>query len=139
MASFTQIRQGLADNLSTVRFSNGGKPQVSGYMLSQPSPPALQVFPGPLTYDYTMHRGLDQSQWVVQAVVAFNDSVGSQLLLDELCAASGVGSVKAALETDKTLGGTVADLHVTDMSGYRVVDTGAGTLVVNEWNVTVLG
>jgi hypothetical protein len=137
VATFDQVRQGLAANLRTLRFSSGVQPNVSAYMITNPIPPGLQVFPGPLTYDLAMRRGVDQPTWVVQAYVAFTTDLGSQTLLDELCAPVGPSSVKTAVESDRTLGGAVSTLQVTGMSGYRVANTESGGLVVAEWDVTV--
>jgi hypothetical protein len=137
VATFDQVRHGLAANLATIRFSNGIQPAVSPYMLSNPIPPGLQVFPGPLSYDLAMGRGLDQPTWVVQGYVAFTTDIGSQTLLDELCAPTGVSSVKTAVEQDRTLSGAVSTLQVTGMSGYRIANTDTGSLVVAEWDVTV--
>jgi hypothetical protein len=137
VASFHDIREGLAANLRTVRFSNGVQPAVSPYMRSDPVPPGIQVFPGPLTYDLAMGRGLDQPTWVVQAYVAFTTDIGSQTLLDELCAPTGPSSVKQAVEADRTLSGLVAALQVVSMSGYRIANTDTGALVVAEWDITV--
>jgi hypothetical protein len=137
VASFSQIREGLAANLRTIRIGSNIQPNVSAYMLSNPIPPGIQVFPGPLEYDLAMRRGVDQPTWIVQAFVAFTTDIGSQALLDELCAPTGTGSVKSAVEADKTLGGAVASLQVTGMSGYRVVTADSGGMVVAEWDVTV--
>ena len=137
MASFKQIREGIAANLATVQFASGVRPQVSAAMLANPTPPGIQVFPGPLTYDLAFNRGLDTPTFVVQAFVAYSTDLGSQTLLDELCAPAGAGSIKSAVESDRTLGGLVAALRVTEMTGYRVAAVEAGTLLVADWNVTV--
>jgi hypothetical protein len=137
VATFDQVRHGLAANLATIRFSNGVKPAVSPYMQSNPIPPGIQVFPGPLSYDLAMGRGLDEPTWVVQGYVAFTTDIGSQTLLDELCAPAGPSSVKQAVEADRTLSGLVAALQVVSMSGYRIANTDTGALVVAEWDVTI--
>jgi hypothetical protein len=137
VASFADIRDGLAANLRALRFANGVQPAVYPYMRSDPIPPGVQVFPGPLTYDLAMGRGLDQPTWIVQGFVAYSTDVGSQTLLDELCAPAGPASIKQAVESDRTLSGAVAGVQVTGMSGYRIAQSDTGTLVVAEWDVTV--
>jgi hypothetical protein len=132
-ATLDQIRQGLANNLASIPDI-----QVSPFMLAQPTPPGIHVFPGPLTYDQAMSRGLDIYNVVAQAYVAFTTDIGSQKLLDRMCEPSGANSVKTQIEKDRTLGGIVGTVQVTGMSGYRVVqrDTG-GPLLVAEWDITV--
>jgi hypothetical protein len=86
-----------------------------------------------------MGRGLDEWTFVIQGFVSLNSDVGSQVLLDQMCAPSGSGSVKAALEADKTLGGVVQSLHVVSQSAGRVVETGAGSpMLLVEWQVQLL-
>ena len=113
--------------------------QVSPYALAQPTPPGIQIIPPGVTYDLAMHRGYDDWLFVVQGFVALTTDVGSQVLLDQMCAPAGVSSIKAALELDRTLGGIVQDLHVLDQSPGRVADyAGVSPMLLVEWRVKVI-
>ncbi len=134
MASLANIREGVAANLSTI-----SGVQVSAYMLANPTPPSLQVFPAEVEYDAAMARGLDRWTLTVQAHVGTQTDVGAQKKLDELLAPSGSSSVKAAAESDRTLGGVVSDCRVVSCSGYRVYVHPSGTAVLGaEWTVEIL-
>src|SRR5215475_8394271 len=124
MASISAIRAGLAANLSTIL-----DVQVSAYTLAQPTPPGLQILPPGVQYDRTMQgsatsatrHALDDWTFMVQGFVALTTDIGSQVLLDQMCAPSGVNSVKAALESNRTLNGIVSDLHVEEQSQGALV------------------
>ena len=57
--------------------------------------------------------------------------------LDAFLAVDGLHSVKAAVEADPTLGGTVDDLRVVTATGYKVYgrSTGAELLIATVGNV----
>jgi len=133
MAELADIRQALADALALPGF------QVSGYMLSNPTPPAIHVFPDEITYDAAMARGLDTWQLKIQAYVGFTTDIGAQKRLDALLAKTGTSSIKTLVESDRTLGNVVQDARVVDCTGYRLYGaTGDGRVVLGaEWTVTV--
>lgn len=112
--------------------------QINAYALASPTPPGLQIIPPAVNYDLAMNRGLDEWTFVVQGFVAFTTDIGAQKLLDTLCN-PGAGSVKAALETDRTLGGAVQSLRVTNQSPGRMVEQAGGSpLLMVEWQVQIL-
>ena len=113
----TQIREGLATNLSTIP-----NVQISAYMLVSPVPPVVHVFPAGVEYDRGMHRGLDILTFTVEAFIAMGLDVGAQMRLDGMLSPTGTLSVKTAVESDRTLGGLVSDTWVERVSGYRLVE-----------------
>jgi hypothetical protein len=113
----TQIREGLATNLSTIP-----NVQISAYMLVSPVPPVIHVFPAGVEYDRSMHRGLDILTFTVEAFVAMGLDVGAQQRIDRMLSPTGTESVKTAIEADRTLGGVVSDVWVERVSGYRLVE-----------------
>ena len=132
-ATIAQIREGLAANLSTISGI-----QVSAYLLAAPSPPAIHVVPSSIAYDKAMARGMDIVNMTVQAFVSLGLDQGAQMALDELLAPSGVRSVKAAIESDRTLAGTVQYAWVSEMSGYNVVVIpDRGQMLSADWAVEV--
>ncbi len=130
MASLANIRAGLAANLSTI---DGW--QISAYHLSSAVMPSLQVMgPEELSYDLAFGRGLDQWTMSIMAFAGLTTDVGAQKVLDTLL---DTGSVKTALQTDKTLGGAARDLRVTDMQDYRAYVLGTTQVLGCKWNVAV--
>jgi hypothetical protein len=107
------IRTGIARNLAVIPDL-----QVSAYMLSNPTPPAVHVLPDTLTFDLAMRGGLHELAMMVQVFVSTTSDVGAQVLLDQYLAPTGALSLKAAIEADRTLGGAVQDTHV-QMFTYR--------------------
>lgn len=138
-ATLAQVRKGIATNLGAI-----SGVQVSPYMLSNPTPPMLYVFPDEVDFDLTMHRGLDCFRLTIQAMIGFVGDEGAQTLLDTLIDPNDSSSVKKAVESDKTLGGVVDDLRVTKQTGYRlyeVPNVGRGMssaqIIGAEWTVEV--
>lgn len=134
MAKLSAIRDGLKANLDSLQGV-----QVSAYMLSNPTPPCLEVFPSETLYDLTMGRGFDEWKLTVRMFVGVTTDVGAQRRLDDYLASAGSLSVKTKLESDKTLGGAAQTLRVESCSGYRVYQPeGRGPLLGAEWSVSVL-
>ena len=90
---------------------------------------------GPVLYD---RRGTDKLTFVVQAIVGTIDSVGSQRLLSTYVQASGSQSVKAAIESDRTLGGIADDLRVTGYLGDAAILSNGVEYLTGQWTVEVL-
>jgi len=109
--TMAQIRQGLANNLSVL------EGQVSPYMLAAPTPPAIHMLPTEVNYDQALQRGLTVAVLTVQAMVAFGLDVSTQQRLDGWVQ----GELKAAAESDPTLGGTVQYVRVVAMTSYDVL------------------
>lgn len=134
MADLSVIREALARNLAAIP----GLAQ-SPYLLSSPTPPAAEIQPDEVIYDQAMRRGLDRWRLTVRVFVGFTSDIGAQKRLDRMLATTGVESIKAALESDPTLGGAVDDLRVTGCSGYRLFSRDGGQSVLGaEWQVEVL-
>jgi len=137
MSGLTEIREGIAANLSTLTGC-----QVSAYMETAPTLPCIHVFPDSadgVDYHQAMRNG--QVTWVlaVQGITTGADR-GAQQQMDKWLAPSGAGSVFAALESDPTLGGAAMDVTVTGNSGYQPYtnpSTGS-TVVACTWRVEVL-
>lgn len=132
MSELGEVREALASNLDegTEDF------QVSAYLLGSPTPPAIEIMPGKLVFDKASSRGLDEWLLTVRAFVGTTTDKGAQKRLDSLISGQGL---KAAAESDRTLGGLVNDLHVTECSGYRIYKReGSAPVLGAEWTVRVL-
>jgi glutamine synthetase len=132
--SLKAIREGIAANIDPLEGF-----QVSAYALANPITPTVQVLPGQVVFDRAMRGGADDWTLTVQAVVPVTNDIGSQLRLDQLFDASAGQSMKDLIESDKTLGGVVETLRVTECSGYQMVALeGAGQRLLCEWTVYVI-
>lgn len=134
MAELADIRAGLAANLGTIAGVN-----VSAYARDNILTPALQVYgPDEVVYDLAMQRGLDMMTLVVQGLAGSPAEQARQVMLDQWLAPSGSSSVKAAIESDPTLGGVVTAARVTRASGYRVYALpNKGSTLGAEWFVEI--
>jgi hypothetical protein len=108
--SISTIRNKLAVNLATVPGL-----RTSDYVPDDPKPPVAVVMPPTIKFDTAMGRGLDEYEFIVTVIVGKQSERAAQRLLDSLCAPKGSGSVKTAIEIDRTLAGNVQDLRVTEM------------------------
>ncbi len=115
------IRQGLVTNLRT-KFPVGDY-QITGYILEAPTPPCfdIEIHTDGIEYDLAAARGYDKWMFTVRALIPKTSDIGSQVTLDNYLESSGGISVKEALESDTTLGGTVDALQVTHASGPRAI------------------
>ena len=132
-----QIRDALA-----AAISNGvaGAWQVSAYMLALPQPPAIDLRPSGIRFDASMDRGNDDLSYTIRAFTAYNSDQGAQIKLDTLLDRnpSSTTGLKAILETDKTLGGVVADLRIMTASDYKPLTIeGQPPLLAVEFTVLV--
>jgi hypothetical protein len=129
MADLTAMRAGLAANLATLTDI-----QVSGYMLANPTPPCIHLYPDETDYDLAFRHGLDRWIFKVQAFAGLTSDIGAQVKLDGF-----VPVAKTALEVDQTLAGAASSVQVTSFSGYRIyVLEGRPPLLGCEWRVEVL-
>lgn len=133
MPTIKQIRQGIAANLATVPGL-----RTSYYVPDNPNPPVAIIYPPAITYDQSFGRGLDKYDLQVIVLVAKLEDRIAQDLIDTFCAPVGTGSVKAAIEADRSLGGTVSDLRVTNMTGVTPTTIADGQLYLTAtWAVEV--
>ena len=122
MASITELRAGIKNNLATIPGL-----RTSDYQPDNINPPIAIVFPVSLNYDETFHRGMQTYTFAVQVIVGRVSERTGQSNIDAYCSSTGTNSIKLAIESDKTLNGKAFDLRVTDMRNY-------GELLVGEVN-----
>lgn len=130
--SLTTIRAGLAANLGAIPDI-----QVLPYLVSQPTPPALMVFPSEITYDLANARGWDMTTLTIRAAVSFTSGEGSQTLLDKFMAPNGTYSVKQAAESDQTLGGAADNVNVRNVVGPVLTIVESTEYLTADWSVDV--
>jgi len=132
MATISAIRTGIASNLATISGL-----RTAATMPDQPNPPIAIVMPQSVSFDTAYGRGLDTYEFVVLTIVGRVDERTAQNLLDSYCNPTGATSIKTAIESDRTLGGEVQDLRVTEMRNYSSVPVGEITYLAAEFVVTV--
>lgn len=132
MTTIAELRAGLATNLATISGL-----RTSAFVPDNPTPPIAVVVPSRVDFDTTMGRGLDTYTFDVIVIAARATERSAQQVLDGYCNPTGSTSVKAAIETDKTLGGKANGLRVTDLSSYGPLNVGDTQYLAATFTVTV--
>jgi hypothetical protein len=132
MATISQIRDGLATNLSTIAGL-----RTAATVPDSPNPPIAIVEPVSINFDTTFGRGLDEYLFKITVVAGRADERSGQNKIDGYCNPSGSLSVKTAVESDKTLGGVVQNLRVSGLSTYGSITIAETPYLAAEFAVTV--
>lgn len=127
------IRTGLATRLGTISGLRS-----SSFVPDNPTPPIAVVVPERVDFDTAMGRGLDTLTFNVVVIAQRASERGAQNLLDGYCSSTGSASIKAAIEADKTLGGSASDCRVTSMTTYGPLVIGEVTYLAATFQVSVL-
>ena len=104
----SQIRDGIKKNLSSI---DGLR--TYDIVPDVIVPPCVVVGQLDFTFDLNNARGLDQANLDVFVIVQRFSERAAQDKLDKYLAGSGDFSIKAAIESDRTLGGACDTLRVT--------------------------
>ena len=130
MALISSLRTGLATNLATISGL-----RTSSTMPDNPNPPIAIVIPSTISFDDTFQRGMQTYTFNVLIVVGRADERTAQNKLDAYCASTGASSIKLAIESDKTLGGSAFDVRVSEMRNYGQIVIGEVTYLSAEFTV----
>ena len=117
MAELSTIRAAMGTALSEVE-----NLRVRELIPALVVPPMAVVQPQQIEYDLNANRGVNRYTFTVTVFVVKADDRSAQLRVDPFVSTSGPQSVKAALEADRTLGGEVDTLRVTNVSNYASQD-----------------
>jgi len=126
------IRSGIAANLATITGL-----RTTATVPESVSPPIAVVIPVGVTFDRAFRRGLDEYEISVMLFACRADARSAQNTLDDYCDPTGPLSVKTAIESDRTLAGSIQDLRVTAMRNYGPADIGGTTYLAAEFAVQV--
>lgn len=139
MASVAAIRAQLVTDLTgisalTTAFPDGYR--VSGYPLSNPTPPQIEVAQFGLQKHQAMHNGTEWWTCIVRAYLSVTSDVVTLETADALLAAD---PISAAIEADRTLNGQVSDL-IVDRVDQRFWDhpQQKSVLAGAEWQLRIL-
>jgi len=132
MASLSDLREGIAENLSTIVGL-----RVSSFVPDNPNAPMAVVAPQSIEYHKAFANGFNTYNFTVAVYVARVSERTGQNNLDAYCASTGSSSIKSAIESDRTLAGRCFDLIVSDMSNYGSVIIGDNTYLTAEFTCAV--
>jgi hypothetical protein len=127
------VRDALKNNLQTIT-----NLRVYDLIPDVIVPPCAVVGQLDFTFDVDNARGLDQASVDVYVIVQRISERTGQDKLDLLLAGSGNGSIKTALESDRTLGGLVDTLRVISADSGTYV-SGEQSFLSYRYNLTVWG
>ena len=133
MLNIGPIRDALGTNLQTITGL-----RIYDTIPDVVVPPCAVVGQLDFTFDIDNARGLDQASTDIFVIVQrFSERTG-QAKLDALLAGTGPGSIKTALESDRSLGGLVNTLRVisADAGTYS---SGDQTFLSYRYNLTIWG
>jgi hypothetical protein len=116
--SIATIRAGLGTNLRTIPGL-----RVTETIPDNFSPPIAVISLSNINYDQAFQRGLTQYNFVVSVIVGRVAEREAQRRLDAY-ASNGSASVKAAIESDKSLGTAAYDVRVEEMTNIGAVVLG---------------
>ena len=133
MTNINGIRDALKSNLQTIT-----NLRVYDLIPDVIVPPCAVVGQLDFTFDIDNARGLDQATVDVFVIVQRISERTGQDKLDNFLAGSGSGSIKTALESDRTLGGLVDTLRVisADSGTYNSADQ---SFLSYRYNLTIWG
>lgn len=129
--SIYDFRQGMGANLATIRGL-----RVATEVPDNPSPPIAIISLQEVTYDEAFAGGLTQYRFAVSVIVGRAAEREAQRRLDAYIA-TGEGGIKAAIESDKSLGGSAFDVRVESMTNVGAVSLGDANYLACDFNVTV--
>lgn len=117
------VKDGLATALATITGL-----RVFDYVPDGISPPAAVVEPLEIDYDSAMQDGLTFYRAYILVIVGRMSDRSAQEKLDGYITTTGAGSVKAAIESDRTLGGACSTLRVASSRPREALVSGVEML-----------
>ena len=131
MTNISDLRSGLATNLATI---SGLRTSVD--LPDNPNPPVAVIGIENVNYDQAFAGGLVEYNFRVTVLASRASDRMAQRRLDTYTSTE-TGSVKLAIESDKSLGGKAFDVRVTEMSNIGTVSLGEISYLAADFTVTV--
>lgn len=131
MSDITAMAQGIANNLATI---SGIRTYAE--IPDNPNLPAAVVSLNSISYDQAFQGGLVEYNFAVTVIVSRATERRAQQRVHDLVQ-TGTGSVKAAIESDTTLGGSAIDARVTEMANITSASIGEIDYLTADFVVTV--
>ena len=133
ITNISGVRDALGKNLETI---NGLR--VYDTIPDVVVPPCAVVGQLDFTFDVNNMRGLDQASVDIFVIVQRFSERAGQDKLDNLLAGTGNGSIKTALESDRSLGGLVDTLRVISAESGTYT-SGDQSFLSYRYNLTIWG
>lgn len=131
--NIADVRARIAEKLATLADVN-----VSAYVLTNPTPPAIQVFPGSANHNTSFH-GPDRHEdrnFIIQVMVGLQTDVGAQKKLDTLISEDAIWTALQEEAADDPWD----DINVVSDTGYTKFEKdGSAPLLGVEYTVRVIG
>jgi len=129
--AISDLRTGLGNNLKTISGL-----RVVETLPDLVNPPMAMIGLDKITYNRQNNRSMSEYTFKVTVVVGRVSERTAQASLDVLVA-PGSGSVKYAVESDRTLGGWAFDVFVPELSVYGSVNINGIDYLSAEFSVQV--
>jgi hypothetical protein len=130
--SIADMRAGIAKNLR----DNITGLRVSETIPDQPNPPMAVISLETVNYDQTFQRGMSEYQFTVSVLAGRVSERNAQARLDSYID-PGSATIKNAIESDRSLGGKVFDVRVSEMSNIGAVNLGETVYLGADFSVQV--
>ncbi|WP_307869004.1 hypothetical protein [Umezawaea beigongshangensis] len=130
----TAVFQGLAEAVDTIPGLN-----CHPFLPDSISPPTFAPVDLEIAYNTTFGNRVEFNPVRCRLLLSRADDKSGQRKLQQYLAASGPKSVKAAIEADRTLGGTCDSLHVMTVTGYGWYEHAGTQYLGAQWDVRVIG
>jgi hypothetical protein len=131
MSSISELRQGLATNLQTISGL-----RVVDTLPDLVNPPMAMIGLTKVNYNQQNQRSMAEYTFQITVVVGRVSERTAQAALDVLVA-PGSGSVKYAVESDRTLGGKAYEVFIPELSAYGSVSINGIDYLSAEFSVQV--
>jgi len=128
----SQIKTGLAANLATVSGL-----RAYAYQPDNVNTPFAWPLLDSIQYNGAMGGGLITHKFTISVVVGRSAERTAQTLLDGYLSYKGATSIRAAIESDRTLGGVVQDLIVESANNISTLEANDATYLAIDFVVTV--
>ena len=129
--SISLIRKGLGTNLGTIHGL-----RVAETIPDNPSPPIAVIALGNVTYNGAFDGGLTIYNFTVSVIVGRVAEREAQRRLDTFISTDD-GSIKKAIESEKSLDGAAYDVLVSEMTNVGAVQLGDATYLACDFAVQV--
>jgi hypothetical protein len=129
--AIAEIRAGLAANIATIAGL-----RVSAEIPDNPSPPIAVIALNNISYDLAMARGTTLYNFTVTLIVGRVAERDAQRKLGAY-AGNGALSIKTAVQSDRTLGGSAFDCRLSEMSTLGALNLGEQTYLAADFAVQV--
>jgi hypothetical protein len=131
MSTISELRQGLATNLQTISGL-----RVVDTLPDLVNPPMAMIGLTKVNYNQQNQRSMAEYTFQITVVVGRVSERTAQATLDVLVA-PGSGSVKYAVESDRTLGGKAYEVFIPELSAYGSVSINGIDYLSAEFSVQV--